>query len=528
MKNIVLIPAWRRPDFLTVCTDLIKETPGADRNVYVFALDRNYAPESEMVARSFPFEKVIRVTPNHRFNGNSYNVLEGYKACAGLVPKYQSKLVYLIEDDIFIGKDFFDFHEKINEQHDAFCVSAVRNQNDERMLNGSLGHDPAEVYRFGKYQSLGVSWKPQYLNEVICHAHTGYYATMERYLVKTFPKSVYGTMWSEQDGLINRVMEARQTSAIYPTVPRAYHAGFIGYNRKGAQLPGRLEERVALLKRMTADEMNALAQEYKDITPIDLSVDHKVEKFSLVDDIKQPNRNTMVDASKYTQMQKRQYEAEAPLMNETGNHRHHDANQDYWDILYGDIKFNREAWSGKRAFDFGCGQGRNVVNLLRIADFAHVDGGDISQGNLDYAAKNIKAEYGTLDKSSLYCLNGVDLQPIPDNTYDFVTSVIVMQHIAVYDIRLAILKEKYRILKKGGVLSFQMGFDDHFHDEYTIGYYENATDVTRTNGYADVCVLDPKDPLDDLTKIGFKDVTYQIRDQFADRHHKWIYFRAVK
>jgi ubiquinone/menaquinone biosynthesis C-methylase UbiE len=236
----------------------------------------------------------------------------------------------------------------------------------------------------------------------------------------------------------------------------------------------------------------------------------------------------MSNLSKYTEMQKHQYEVEAPLMNETGNHRHHDANEDYWNILYGDIKSDPKAWAGKKAFDFGCGQGRNVVNLLKLADFARVDGGDISQGNLDYAAKNVKAEYGTLDKTTLYCLSGVDLQPIKDNTYDFVTSVIVMQHIAVYDIRLSILKEKYRILKDGGLLSFQMGFDDHFHDRYQIGYYENASDVTRTNGYHDVCVLDPKDPVEDLRKIGFKDVTYSIRDKFADEHHKWIYLRAKK
>jgi hypothetical protein len=281
MKNIVLIPAWRRADFLTVCTERILAANGADKNVYVFCLDRTYSTEVDHVARTFPLEKVIRYTPNHRFNGNSFNVLEGYKLCSTLAVKHLARLVYLIEEDIFVGKDFFDWHERVSDQHEAFCYSAVRNQNDERMTSGELGKDPSHVYRHGKYQSLGVSWRPKYLSEVIKHAKIEYYSANERYLTRTFPKSAFGSMWSEQDGLINRIMEAGEHTAIYPTVPRAYHAGFIGYNRKGSQLPGRLEERASLLRSMTGEEMNAKAEVYKDITPIDTTIDYGVTEYQL-------------------------------------------------------------------------------------------------------------------------------------------------------------------------------------------------------------------------------------------------------
>ena len=77
-----------------------------------------------------------------------------------LLPKYEGNLIYLIEEDIFVGKDFFDFHERVQTKYDSFCVSAVRNQNDGRMLTGELGSNPADVYKFGKFQSLGISWKP--------------------------------------------------------------------------------------------------------------------------------------------------------------------------------------------------------------------------------------------------------------------------------------------------------------------------------------------------------------------------------
>ena len=199
-----------------------------------------------------------------------------------LLPKYEGNLIYLIEEDIFVGKDFFDFHERVQTKYDSFCVSAVRNQNDGRMLTGELGSNPADVYKFGKFQSLGLSWKPQYLSKVTQHAKIEYYCSMERYLSRTFPQSSFGTMWTEQDGLINRLMEAGHYDALFPTVPRAYHAGFVGYNRQGAELAGSLEDRIKVLKSMTGDEMNAKANTYKDITPIDLSVDYGVTEYTQI------------------------------------------------------------------------------------------------------------------------------------------------------------------------------------------------------------------------------------------------------
>ena len=53
----------------------------------------------------------------------------------------------------------------------------------------------------------------------------------------------------------------------------------------------------------------------------------------------------------------------------TGNHPEHNPNPKYWDLLLGDIKIAPEKWEGKKALDFGCGQGRNVTNLLSLLLF---------------------------------------------------------------------------------------------------------------------------------------------------------------
>lgn len=234
----------------------------------------------------------------------------------------------------------------------------------------------------------------------------------------------------------------------------------------------------------------------------------------------------MEPTNKYTQMQKAQYEREADLMNQTGNHRHHDANKDYWDVLLGDIQKEPAKWKGKKAFDFGCGQGRNIVNMLKLAEWEGVDGGDISQGNLDFAANNIAKEYGTTSKTNLFCLNGTELNGVQSETYDYIMSTIVFQHICVHDIRIGLLKELYRILKPGGLLSFQMGFDRT--KRYGVDYYANFLEATATNGICDVCVSDPEQVKQDLLKIGFKNDVIKVLPSFADGHPNWIYIKVTK
>ena len=50
------------------------------------------------------------------------------------------------------------------------------------------------------------------------------------------------------------------------------------------------------------------------------------------------------------------------------------------------------------------------------------------------------------DKCDLQVTDGVTVKPLLDNFYDFVMSTIVLQHIAVYEIRKSILSDIYRVL----------------------------------------------------------------------------------
>lgn len=219
----------------------------------------------------------------------------------------------------------------------------------------------------------------------------------------------------------------------------------------------------------------------------------------------------------------------------TNNHPEHNPNPLYWDVLLKDVKTNPDAWEGKYALDFGCGKGRNVTNLKSLAKFARIDGVDISQNNIDHCrlanSNKIVSSFVNNVESVFYKNNGGDLRGLTSDTYDFVMSTIVFQHICVHELRIHLKREIHRVMKDGGIFSFQMGYGDKEFDGHgrVYGYYDNNYNAENSNGADDVRVTDPNQLISDLESIGFKNVTYQIEEPWADGGHpNWIYVRCEK
>lgn len=285
MKNIVLLPCFRRPDFLAANLAYIQMADGWENNLYYFSVDvkEGNAPDSQVlkVIKAFPGEKRVKVRGNS-YHGNSFNVLEAYRECFAWAQDSGASLIYLIETDIFIGRDFFTFHEGVQAISDEFYVSACDNLTCSREY--LLPPDPAGVYPFHNFQSLGISIKVQWFPSILEHAVPDYYENMKGYVEETFPESRYRGRYFEQDGLINRVMEAQHSEGLFPFVARAFHAGFHGYNRRGTALAHEipLEERKNQLMAMTEQEMNhrAGSAKYTDIRKCDLN-GHEVDAFEI-------------------------------------------------------------------------------------------------------------------------------------------------------------------------------------------------------------------------------------------------------
>jgi hypothetical protein len=87
------------------------------------------------------------------------------------------------------------------------------------------------------------------------------------------------------------------------------------------------------------------------------------------------------------------------------------------------------------------------------------------------------------------------------------------------------MKEFFRVMRPGGLLSFQMGFGDSYGKA---GYYENHFDAEGTNSLHDTNVTDPEQICSELRDLGFTNVVHTIRPSFSDRHAAWIFVKALK
>lgn len=268
----VIIPAWQRPEFLWACLHRLR---AADRPHlrYLIALDRGHTPEVARVAREFRSKlgpsRVSVLRHRHPYRGNSYNVLESYRAAT----RMRVDLIHLVEEDIFVGADYFDYHSQAWAlAPDAFAVSACHNQ------AFPVGQGPPSladaVYYHGSYQSLGVSFRPETVRWFLTHAGQEYHRSPQAYLQSRFPASHIPPGHCEQDGLINRVREAAGRATVYPAAPRAYHAGFYGYNRRGGWTGPAVREsamtRGAYLLGFNAEQLNDRARHYRDFTTVNL------------------------------------------------------------------------------------------------------------------------------------------------------------------------------------------------------------------------------------------------------------------
>ena len=250
---------------LHACMTRLEAAATPDVTVVV-SLDRARHPDCRKVVEGFAQRLpsvYLREMPPHKYHGNSYNILSGIQDCRSL----GGDLIHVVEDDVLVAHGYFHYHEAMHQAApDAFAVSACRNQN---LTDAAVG---AAAYLHPSYQSLGVSFGAGVVDLLASHARKDYYGDMVDYCHRTFPDSAIPRGHAEQDGLINRVREASGRATVYTSRPRAFHAGFQGYNRPGRSLSGgTIEDRSARILSMTSEEMNARAGEMKDHEVIPLN-----------------------------------------------------------------------------------------------------------------------------------------------------------------------------------------------------------------------------------------------------------------
>jgi SAM-dependent methyltransferase len=141
------------------------------------------------------------------------------------------------------------------------------------------------------------------------------------------------------------------------------------------------------------------------------------------------------------------------------------------------VKANRRAW---RALEIGCGPGRLMKPLSR--HFGEIHGVDVSDEMIRLARERLAG----IPHAHFHATNGASLGQFADDSFEFVYSYAVFQHIPSRDVVLEYMREIQRVLKPGGVFHGQFNGLPHASDTNTwSGVVFSADDIrafTRDNG----------------------------------------------
>jgi ubiquinone/menaquinone biosynthesis C-methylase UbiE len=119
----------------------------------------------------------------------------------------------------------------------------------------------------------------------------------------------------------------------------------------------------------------------------------------------------------------------------------------------------------RRALEIGCGLGRLLRPLSR--HFGEIHGVDVSDEMVRLAREALR----DIPHAHVHATGGADLAAFADESFDFVYSYAVFQHIPSREVVFSYLGEARRVLKEGGVLRFQAN-----------GLPENATRYDTWHG----------------------------------------------
>ena len=105
--------------------------------------------------------------------------------------------------------------------------------------------------------------------------------------------------------------------------------------------------------------------------------------------------------------------------------------------------------SACRALEIGCGPGRLIKSLAK--HFGEIHGVDVSDEMIRLARERLR----DIPHAHVHATNGASLSQFADESFDFVYSYAVFQHIPSREVILEYMRETLRVLKPGGIFHGQ-------------------------------------------------------------------------
>lgn len=243
MRECVFIPTYQRSAFLYVCLENIRKS---EPDIDIIVQPDRGMDESEVCGI---FNAMQRKTPDHKYHGNSFNMMDGLKHC------YEAGYdrVFVVEDDCIVDSTFFDWARKALDQPKQwnpfpFAASGWIYSPD---ADGIDGPDVCATW----YLSVCSAIPRRSLEKIVVHANEDYYKNMKKYCDKTFPRDPQcGSQHYEQDGLILRVANSVGERITWPRKARSKHIGWHGYHCPHGKVPeGTLMKQVAVVHMAIAN-----------------------------------------------------------------------------------------------------------------------------------------------------------------------------------------------------------------------------------------------------------------------------------
>jgi hypothetical protein len=252
--DLVIIPTFDRPEFLWLCLEnLWENVRGATTDKEIWICEdihadkpKGFTIEMEMLAVLREWESKMHLhyyaTAPHTTYGNSYNVLNSLSRAASMGGY---RYVYLLEDDVLVTPDFFEWNEAAQNKFNPWATCAGRlNRSLNFQINGreAIDENVQDPNACHKSVTAYISWATCFSEKALqdIRAFNAIYDGFE----KRF----------EQDVMIQRKIRAAKLETVWPYVPRAFHLGWYSYHRDGGMRPsGTLEEKVKYLRAVTKD-----------------------------------------------------------------------------------------------------------------------------------------------------------------------------------------------------------------------------------------------------------------------------------
>jgi len=252
MKEIVLIPTFRRDPLLYVCLKRLREVYNGE---VLICSDKGHYTD-DLVQICFKWNAQLSVLGKHDGHGNTRNAGEALKFAydAGY------ERIHYLEDDCLVNERWYRWtYDTHASPRDIFCSAGWVGNRDGGFVDFTYFLPWIYIPQF--------TIKRDKLALIARHLHPEYYGDMRGYIQRTFPNSPLKNYSQtainhyEIDGLIQHIiMEDQGCQVAWNLMPTVMHGGFGGYNRGGYEYfddffrdCDTFEEKVAKVEKLADD-----------------------------------------------------------------------------------------------------------------------------------------------------------------------------------------------------------------------------------------------------------------------------------